>query len=123
MRDAVLHEVRPYGGGHLRRTFTSGGTAIIGRIPGGRYYGLLSSYVTVALPSPDFHMSGRTGAEGEPSCLSFIVSYTVAFFNFSVLDFANVPALFSQYVRHKNADTSVANIVTELRFVQPSNML
>ena len=62
LRRAVLHEVRPYGVGRLRRAFASGGTAIIGRIPGGRYYGLLSSYVTVALPSPDFHMSGRIGA-------------------------------------------------------------
>ena len=119
LRRAVLHEVRPYSGGHLRRTFTSDGTAIIGRIPGGRYYGLLSSYITVAPFVPDFHKSGRIGVRYRLLVVSFIVLYTVSFFNFSVLDCAPVPASYNQFVRHSNADTSVANMVTELRIVQP----
>ena len=105
--------------GRLRRTFTSDGTAIIGRIPGGRYYGLLSSYITVAPFVPDFHKSGRIGVLYRILVVSFIVLYTVSFFNFSVLDCAPVPASYNQFVRHSNADTSVANMVTELRIVQP----
>ena len=95
LRRAVLHEVRPYSGGRLRRGFASGGTPIIGRIPGGRYYGLLSSYITVAPFVPDFHKSGRIGVRYRLLVVSFIVLYTVSFFNFSVLDCAPVPASYN----------------------------